>query len=74
MKGVLNVLIRRNLQQMPRTAFSTSFQKLKRRVRTFQGISEMGNPDLNFIPDNCSSWKKIKFSYGLCQKSKYILD
>ena len=42
---------------MPSTAFSTSFRKLKIRVRIFQDISETDNPNLNLFPDNYPAWK-----------------
>ena len=43
LKQTSNILIWINEDLMPSTAFSTSFRKLKRRVRTFQDISGTDN-------------------------------
>ena len=60
---------------MPSTAFSTSFRKLKRRVRIVQDKSETDNPNLNFFPENYSSWKKkqIDLLFTL-KRSRYVLN
>ena len=53
-KQTSNILLWINEDLMPSTAFSTSIRKLKRRVRIFQDISGMDNPNLNFVPNNYS--------------------
>ena len=69
-----NILIWINENLMPSTAFSTSFQKLKRRVCIFQNISEVDNPFPIFFPDNYSSWKNKQINLLFIKKSKYFLN
>ena len=54
---------------MPKTAFSASFRKVKRRVRIFHDISETDNPNLNVVPDNYSSWKSKQIDLLLLKEN-----
>ena len=56
------------------TEFSTSFQKLKRRVRIFQDISKTENPNLKFFQTIIRHEKTNKSIYCLFKKSKYDLN
>ena len=74
LKQTSNILIWINKYLMPSTAFSTSFRKLKIRVRIFQDISEMENPKLNFFPENYSSWISKQIYLLFIKKIKYVLN
>ena len=74
LKQTSNFLIWINEDPMPSTAFSTSFRKLKSRIRISQDISVTDNLNSNFCPDNYFSSKNKQSDLLFMKGCKLVLN